>query len=120
MNQSFSFKSLREFNRDLNRQNLVIELEKQKIERNEKTKRKRKYEAIWKKNESKLKKNSVRFGLKITEYFKSNFNFQGNEYFNNNGYLIGKKSFTPFNECCLRLKCFEKISFEKQEDFFEK
>jgi hypothetical protein len=65
MNQLFSFKSLREFNGDLNRENLVIELEKQKIERNEKTKGKRKYEVIWKKNESKLKRNSVRFRLKI-------------------------------------------------------
>jgi hypothetical protein len=70
MNQSFSLKSLKEFNGDLNRQNLVIELEKQKIERNEKTKEKRKYEAIWKKNESKLKKNSVRFRPKITNYLK--------------------------------------------------
>ncbi len=63
MNQLFNFKSLKEFNGDLNRENLVIELEKQKIERNEKTNGKRKYEVIWKKNESKLKRNSVRFQL---------------------------------------------------------
>jgi hypothetical protein len=69
MNQLFNFKSLKEFNGDLNRENLVIELEKQKKERNEKTKGKRKYEDIWKKNESKLKRNSVKFRLKI------NFNF---------------------------------------------
>ena len=30
MNQLFNFKSLKEFNGDLNRENLVIELEKQK------------------------------------------------------------------------------------------
>ncbi len=55
MNQLFSFKSLKEFNGDLYRKNLIIELEKQKIERNEKTKGKRKYEVFGKRMNQNLR-----------------------------------------------------------------
>jgi hypothetical protein len=62
MNTSFNVNSLKDLNETNNkRQKLVEILNNQKIERNNENKKKRKFPAIWNKNERKLLRNSVRF-----------------------------------------------------------
>ncbi len=61
MNTSFSVNSLKDLSETNDKREKLVEiLNNQKIERKNENKKKRKFPAIWKKNEKKLLRNSVR------------------------------------------------------------